>query len=409
MKKKIILTAVLVGLLSSALTLGLICFVLGINSKSALDLGRFFVALRFIESHYVQEVERGKLIDGAISGMVNSLGDPHSVYLAPQIYNALRAETTGSFGGIGVYMSFKNGGVQVMSVIPDSPGQRAGLQAGDEILAVDGQSIEEISPGEVALKIRGQIGTNVELLIHRDGAEDKTYNLTRESIQMKTVAGKMLDDKIGYIRISNFSENTGEEFKSTLHELERAGMKGFILDMRQNPGGVITSCIEVAREIVPEGTITSVIQRDGEKEVYTSSLSAAKFPIVVLLDENSASAAELLSGALQDTKAAIIVGEKSYGKGSVQTLIPMAHNDGLKLTVAKYYTPNGRSIDGEGISPDVTIEQNTPPQHMYELNPDATTDAQLEKAEELLRHQVDAGKILFDENFWSTPAETPAQ
>ena len=409
MKKKIILTAVLVGLLSSALTLGLICFVLGINSKSALDLGRFFVALRFIESHYVQEVERGKLIDGAISGMVNSLGDPHSVYLAPQIYNALRAETTGSFGGIGVYMSFKNGGVQVMSVIPDSPGQRAGLQAGDEILAVDGQSIEEISPGEIALKIRGQIGTNVELLIHREGAEDTTYNLTRESIQMKTVAGKMLDDKLGYIRISNFSENTGDEFKSTLRELERDGMKGFVLDMRQNPGGVITSCIEVAREIVPEGTITSVIQRDGEKEVYTSSLSAAKFPIVVLLDENSASAAELLSGALQDTKAAIIVGERSYGKGSVQTLIPMAHNDGLKLTVAKYYTPNGRSIDGEGISPDVTIEQNLPPQHMYELNPDETTDAQLQKAEELLRYQVNAGKILFDENFWSTPAETPAQ
>ena len=408
MKKKIILTAVLVGLLSSVLTLGLICFVLGINSKSAFDLGRFFVALRFIEGHYVENVERGKLIDGAISGMVNSLGDPHSVYLAPQVYNALRAETTGSFGGIGVYMSFKNGGVQVMSVIPDSPGQRAGLQAGDEILAVDGQPIEEISPGEVALKIRGQIGTNVELLIHRDGSDDVTYNLTRENIQMKTVAGKMLDDKLGYVRISNFSENTGDEFKSTLHDLENAGMKGLILDMRQNPGGVITSCIEIAREIVPAGTITSVIQRDGEKEVYTSDLSAAKFPIVVLLDENSASAAELLSGALQDTKVAIIVGEKSYGKGSVQTLIPMAHNDGLKLTVAKYYTPNGRSIDGEGISPDVTVEQNATPQHMYDLNLDETTDAQLKKAEELLRHQVDAGKILFDENFWSTTAEIPA-
>ena len=409
MKKKIILTAVLVGLLSSVLTLGLICFVLGINSKSAFDLGRFFVALRFIESHYVENVERGKLIDGAISGMVNSLGDPHSVYLAPQVYNALRAETTGSFGGIGVYMSFKNGGVQVMSVIPDSPGQRAGLQAGDEILAVDGQPIEEISPGEVALKIRGQIGTNVELLIHRDGSDDVTYNLTRENIQMKTVAGKMLDDKLGYVRISNFSENTGDEFKSTLHDLENAGMKGLILDMRQNPGGVITSCIEIAREIVPAGTITSVIQRDGEKEVYTSDLSAAKFPIVVLLDENSASAAELLSGALQDTKVAIIVGEKSYGKGSVQTLIPMAHNDGLKLTVAKYYTPNGRSIDGEGILPDVTVEQNATPHHMYDLNLDATTDAQLQKAEELLRHQVDAGKILFDENFWSQSAEVNAQ
>lgn len=394
-----------VALVSSLLTVMLICFLLGINSKSALDMGRFFVALRFIEGHYVEEVERGKLIDGAISGMVNSLGDPHSVYLAPQVYNALRAETTGSFGGIGVYMSFKNGGVQVMSVLPDTPGQRAGLQAGDEILAVDGQPVEEISPGEVALKIRGQVGTNVELLIHRAGSEDTTYNMTREIIKTKTVAGKMLDDKLGYVRITNFSENTGEEFKSELDELERDGMKGLILDLRQNPGGVITSCVEIAREIVPAGTITSVIQRDGSKEVYTSDLQAAKFPIVVLLDGNSASASELLSGALQDTKAAIVVGEKSYGKGSVQTLIPMAHNDGIKLTIAKYYTPSGRSIDGEGILPDVEVRQDAAPQHIYDLQTDETQDAQLQTAENLLRHQVDAGKILFDENFWSQPAQ----
>ncbi len=408
-RKHFFITIILVALVSSALTVGLVCFLLGVNSKSALDLGRFFVALRFIERHYVQEVERGKLIDGAIGGMVGSLGDPHSVYLAPQIYNALRAETSGSFGGIGVYMGFKNGGVQIMSIIPDGPGQRAGLQAGDEILAVDGTPVTEISPGEVALRIRGEVGTNVELLIHRDGIEDKTYNLTREIIKTKTVAGKMLDDKLGYVKISNFSENTGEEFKTTLAELERDGMKGLILDLRQNPGGVITSCVEVAREIVPAGTITSVIQRDGSKEVYSSELAAAKFPIVVLLDENSASASELLSGALQDTKAAIVVGEKSYGKGSVQTLIPMAHNDGIKLTIAKYYTPLGRSIDGEGILPDVEVKQDTVPQHIYNLQTDDTQDAQLQTAEKLLRHQVDAGKILFDENFWSTPAETPAQ
>ncbi|MBR1804863.1 MAG: S41 family peptidase [Selenomonadaceae bacterium] len=394
---------ILVALVSSALTLGLICFLLGINSNSALDLGRFFVALRFIEGHYVKEVERGKLIDGAIGGMVNSLGDPHSVYLAPKVYSALRAETTGSFGGIGVYMSFKDGGVQVMNVIPDGPGQRAGLQAGDEILAVNGQPVTEISPGEVALKIRGEAGTNVDLLIRREGAEDTTYSLTREVIQMKTVAGKMIDDRLGYVKITNFSENTGDEFRTTLTELENAGMKGLILDLRQNPGGVITSCVEVARQIVPAGTITSVIQRDGSKEVYTSDLSAAKFPIVVLLDGHSASASELLSGALQDTKAAIVVGEKSYGKGSVQTLIPMAHNDGIKLTIAKYYTPNGREIDGIGIQPDVEVKQDAKPQHIYALQTDDSTDAQLQTAEEILRRQVDAGKVLFDENFWSTP------
>ena len=400
MKKKIVAGIFLVSLISSALTLGFVCFLLDLNTKNALDLGRFFVAMRFIEGNYVQEVERGKLIDGAISGMVNSLGDPHSIYLAPQLYSQLRAETSGAFGGIGVYMSFKNGGVQIMNVIPDGPSYKAGLQAGDEILAVNGQPVEEILPGEVAIKIRGEVGTTVELLIGREGEEDKIYNLTRENIRVQTVAGKMIDDRLGYIKISNFSENTGEEFKSRLTELENAGMKGFVLDMRQNPGGVITSCIEIAQEIVPAGVITSVIQRNGEKEVYKSDLAAAKYPIIVLLDKNSASAAELLSGALQDTKTALVVGEKSYGKGSVQTLIPMMHEDGLKLTIAKYYTPNGRSIDGEGILPDVEIKLPAPPHQMYDLELDAANDPQLAKAEELLQHQVDAGKIFFDDDFW---------
>lgn len=400
MKKKLFGGIILTAIISAALTLGLVCVILGMNSKNALDLGRFFVAMRFIESSYVQEVDRRTLIDGAISGMVNSLGDPHSFYLAPQLYSQLRADTSGNFGGIGVYMSFKDGGVQIMNVIPDGPGFRAGLLAGDEILAVDGQSVSEISPGEVALKIRGQIGTNVELLIHREGAEDLNYNLTRENIEIKTVAGEMIDNRLGYIKISNFSEKTGGEFKIMLADLQNRGMKGLIIDLRQNPGGVITSCVEIAREIVPAGTVTSVIKRDGSKEVYTSDLAAARFPIVVLLDKGSASASELLSGALQDTKAALIVGETSYGKGSVQTLIPMAHDDGLKLTIAKYYTPSGKCIDGLGITPDVEVKMPAPPHKMYDLDLDAQNDPQLAKAEELLNHQVDAGKILFDDDFW---------
>ena len=398
MKKKIFIGIIVVALVSSVATLGLVGLLLGLNSTNAIDLGRFFVAMRYIEKNYVQEVNRSKLMDGAINGMVNSLGDPHSIYLAPQLYSQLRAETSGAFGGIGVYMNFKNGVVQVVNVIDDGPGYRAGLQVGDEILAVDGIPVEEISPGEVALKIRGQIGTNVELLIHREGFEDITYNLTRENIHLKTVAGKMIDDRLGYVKISSFSEDTGKEFKDTISTLETQGMKGIVLDMRQNPGGVITSCVEIAREIVPAGTIASLVKRDGSKEVYTSDLAAAKFPIVVLIDKNSASAAELLSGALQDTKAALIVGETSYGKGSVQTLIPMAHNDGLKLTIAKYYTPNGKCIDGVGIVPDVEIKMSPLPIRMYDLNLDPENDLQFIKAEELLEQQIDAGKILFDDN-----------
>ena len=400
MKKKIFAGIIVVGLISSILTLGLVCVLLGLNSTNALDLGRFFVAMRFIEGNYVQEVDRSKLIDGAIGGMVNSLGDPHSIYLAPQLYSQLRAETSGAFGGIGVYMSFKNGGVQVMNVIPDGPGYRAGLQAGDEILAVNGQPVTEISPGEVALKIRGQIGTPVEILIHREGIEDKTYTLTRENIQVHTVAGSMIGDKLGYIKISNFSENTGSEFKATLTALEREGLEGLVLDLRQNPGGVINSCVEVAQEIVPAGTVTSVIKRDGSKEVYTSHSEGVRFPVVALIDKGSASASELLSGALQDTKVGLVVGETSYGKGSVQTLIPMAHNDGIKLTIARYYTPNGRSIDGVGIEPDVEIKSPAPPHQMYDLKLDTPDDLQLNKAKELLTHQISAGKIFFDDDFW---------
>lgn len=396
MKKKIFLGIFVTAVISSILTVTLFCMVFRLDSKSLLNLGRLIGAMNFIDSHYVQEVDKVKLIDGAIGGMVRSLNDPHSIYLEPKLYSQLRADTSGSFGGIGVYMGFKEGSVFVLSVIPDSPGEKVGLMAGDYILAVNSQPVSEIDPSEVALKIRGEVGSNVELLIHREGEEDKTYTITREIIKVQTVSGKMLDDRLGYIRISNFSENTGTEFKEVVAKLEKENMRGFILDLRQNPGGVITSCVEIAREIVPKGTIVSVIQRDGEKEVFTSDLPQAKYPIVVLIDHNSASASELLSGALQDTKAALIVGEKSYGKGSVQTVIPMFQDDGLKLTIAKYYTPNGRSIDGTGIEPDVEVKLEKPIMIPREPDTNSDEDIQLQKAKELLSNQIDSGKILFE-------------
>ncbi len=398
MKIRTIIGIILIALISSIGTIVGLCVALSFDSQTAGNLTRLIGAMRFIESQYVQDVDENKLIGGAISGMVRSLGDPHSIYLDPRLYSQLKAETSGSFGGIGVYMGFKDGGVQVLGVIPGSPGEKVGLQVGDSILAVNSQPIEEIDPAEVALKIRGEINTEVELLIHREGEEDKIYKITREIIEVKTVAGEMLDDREGYIKITNFSEHTGKEFKEIMTELESKGMKGFILDLRQNPGGVITSCVEIAQEIVPAGTIVSVIRRDGEKEVYTSNLEQSKFPIVVLIDQNSASASELLSGALQDTKAALIVGKKSYGKGSVQTVIPMFQDDGLKLTIAKYYTPNGRSIDGIGILPDVEVELETPLPATRELAVNFAEDTQLQAAEEILAKQLDAGKILFDDN-----------
>ena len=388
-KKKLLVYILLTAFISSVVTIAGICFLLELNAGRAANLARLFCAMHFIEGHYVDSVDYTKMIDGAIGGMVHSLGDPHSIYLNQRLYSQIKSDTSGSFGGIGVYMGFKDGGVQVMSVMPDSPGEQAGLQAGDSILAVDGVSVNEIEPDEVALKIRGEIGTNVELLIHREGQEDKIYTITRNTIKVKTVADKMLNDKIGYIRISSFSEKTGEEFKSAMNDLEAQNMKAFVLDLRQNPGGVITSCVEVAKEIVPKGPIVSVIQRDGSKEVYDSELENVKYPIVVLLDGGSASASELLAGALQDTKAATIVGTKSYGKGSVQTVMPMFHEDGLKLTIAKYYTPNGRSIDGVGIVPDVEIESSKPLQRMLNnTDINISDDAQLDKAVEILNDKL---------------------
>ena len=377
-KKKIIAACLAAFLAGGAAAVGGVCYLAGFRAESLGDLARFLGARRFIESRYVGDVDDGKLMDGAISGMVQALGDPHSIYLDPEMYGQLMDQTEGSFGGIGVYMGFKDGGVQIVSVMEGTPGEAAGLRAGDEIIAVDGTPVTEYQPEEVAMHIRGEIGTDVTLTVRRAGEADKDYQITRASIEMKTVAGRMLEDGMGYIRIGNFSERTGREFASVLQDLEGLGMNGLILDLRENPGGLIKSCVEVANHVVPKGTVVSVIDKNGKKETYESELAESKYPIVVLIDGNSASASEILAGALQDTGAATLVGTKSYGKGSVQVVVPMHHDDALKLTIAKYYTPSGRCIDGLGIEPDVEIA----------LPSDATRDVQLDKAEEVLRSKL---------------------
>ena len=377
-KKKIIAACLAAFLAGGAAAVGGVCYLAGFRAESLGDLARFLGARRFIESRYVGDVDDGKLMDGAISGMVQALGDPHSIYLDPEMYGQLMDQTEGSFGGIGVYMGFKDGGVQIVSVMEGTPGEAAGLRAGDEIIAVDGTPVTEYQPEEVAMHIRGEIGTDVTLTVRRAGEADKDYQITRASIEMKTVAGRMLEDGMGYIRIGNFSELTGREFASVLQDLEGLGMNGLILDLRENPGGLIKSCVEVANHVVPKGTVVSVIDKNGKKETYESELAESKYPIVVLIDGNSASASEILAGALQDTGAATLVGTKSYGKGSVQVVVPMHHDDALKLTIAKYYTPSGRCIDGLGIEPDVEIA----------LPSDATRDVQLDKAEEVLRSKL---------------------
>ena len=378
-KKKIALIVVVTALASSFLTIMGLMKLFGLDGEKTTDLLRFFGVKRMIETRYVSDVDTTSLMDGAIDGMVKSLGDPHSIYMKTSMYKALKEHTAGAFGGIGVTMGFKDDKVTIMAVLEGTPGEKVGLKVGDEIMSVDGTPVTEYQPEEVAMHIRGDAGTEVKLLIHRADEADREYAIQRDIIKVPSAKGKMLDDgRMGYIRIASFGENTGDEFKSEYNKLKEAGMAGLIVDLRQNPGGLITSCVEVADMLVPKGNIVSVVQRDGSKEEYDSSLEESTPPIVVLIDGNSASASEILAGALQDREAATIVGSKSYGKGSVQVVVPLFHNDGLKLTIAKYYTPSGKCIDGIGIEPDITVN----------LSEGDTVDKQLNMAKEVLQKKM---------------------
>jgi len=375
---KTIIAVLLIAIISSISTLGLIYYALGFNEQGFSNLMRFITAYRFIETKYVNDTDDVKLIDGAIDGMVKSLNDPHSNYLSPKMYKTLMEQTEGSFAGIGVVMGMDNEQkIHIVGIMENSPGQKAGLQEGDEILAVDGVPVTQMAFDEVAAHVRGQAGTDVVLTIMRDNA-NQDITITRDNIKLKTVGHKMLDNNIGYIQIVSFSEDTANEFNEAYNDLKNQGMKALVLDLRNNPGGLLTTCVEIAKKLVPKGEIVSIVDKQGNKETYSSSLEAPEYPLVVLINKNSASASEILSGAIQDTKSGTIIGNTSYGKGSVQTILPMFEDDAVKLTIAKYYTPSGRSIDGTGITPDIEIN----------LDENATSDTQLDKALEVLKAQL---------------------
>ena len=367
-----------VAVLSSTATLGAIYYALGFNSHSFTNLMRFITAYRFIETHYVNDTDDTKLIDAAMDGMVKSLDDPHSNYLSPEMYKRLMEQTEGSFGGIGIVMGKDNDdNIKIVAVMEDSPGQKAGLLEGDQIIAVDNMPVNAMQFEDVATHVRGEVGTDVVITIQRDNAQ-QDITITRDNIKLKTVGHKMLDNNIGYIQIVSFSEDTAKEFNDAYADLESQGMKGLILDLRNNPGGLLTTCVDIAKKLVPQGEIVSIVDKDGHKDTFTSDLAQLNYPVAVLINKNSASASEILSGAIQDTKAGTIIGETSYGKGSVQTVLPMLGDDAVKLTIAKYYTPSGRSIDKVGIVPDIEIK----------LPEDMSVDTQLNKALEIINEKI---------------------
>ena len=379
--KKYLITIVSTAMVTVSLAMAGFMAIFGFDLKQVAGVARLIGVMQFVERKYVNDVDTDTIINGAISGMVGSLGDPHSLYMDVEKYEKLKSQTEGSFGGVGIVMSFQEKNkVMVSSVLEESPAQSAGILAGDQIMAVDGVSVTDYQPEETAAHIRGKEGTEVVLTIHREGAEDKDYSITRSNILFKTAAGEMIPEhpNVGYIRIASFSENTSKEFKENYDKLAAEGMKGLIIDLRSNPGGLVTSCVDIANMVVPKGDVVSIIDKSGNKEVYVSELEETKYPIVVLIDENSASASEILAGALQDTGAATLVGNKSFGKGSVQIVLPLLAGDAVKMTIAKYYTPSGRSIDGTGIEPDVKVE----------LNAAGGIDNQLVKAIEIMEEKI---------------------
>ena len=379
--KKYLITIVLTAMVTVSLAMAGFMAIFGFDLKQVAGVARLIGVMQFVERKYVNDVDTDTIINGAISGMVGSLGDPHSLYMDVEKYEKLKSQTEGSFGGVGIVMSFQEKDkVMVSSVLEESPAQSAGILAGDQIMAVDGVSVTDYQPEETAAHIRGKEGTEVVLTIHREGAEDKDYSITRSNILFKTAAGEMIPEhpNVGYIRIASFSENTAKEFKENYDKLATEGMKGLIIDLRSNPGGLVTSCVDIANMVVPKGDVVSIIDKSRKKEVYVSELEETKYPIVVLIDENSASASEILAGALQDTGAATLVGNKSFGKGSVQIVLPLLAGDAVKMTIAKYYTPSGRSIDGTGIEPDVKVE----------LNAAGGIDNQLVKAIEIMEEKI---------------------
>ncbi len=318
-------------------------------------LMRVAQTLHLIQQHYVGDVDQGKLYDGALKGMVGILGDPYSSYLSQEDFSALSAMTEGHFGGVGMVMGVKDGKFIVVAPIEDTPAFKAEIKAGAVLTKINGKELKGLSLDQVVKQIRGQNGTQVVLTLQQGNEKAKEYTLVRSDIKIKSVYGKMDGDGIGYIRITNFSEDTAKDFGTELTKLQQQGMKALVLDLRDNPGGLLQSGVGVARYLVPKGPIVSITDKQGRTDTETSTLEKVTFPLAVLVNHGTASAAEIVSGAIQDTHTGKLFGTKTYGKGVVQNVYMLGSDTALKLTIANYYTPSGRSIDKVGITPDQVI------------------------------------------------------
>ena len=329
------------------------------------DIKTFNEVFDMVKKNYVEDVDSSVLIQGAINGMIKSL-DPHSTFMTPEVYKELEVETQGRFGGIGIEITILKDVLTVVSPIEDTPAFNAGVKSGDQIIKIDGKSTKDISIMEAVKKMRGPENTKVTITIMRENmAKPKDFVLTRAIIQVKSVKAKTFEDNIGYFRIASFHERTADDLRKALRDIGEKvrPMKGLVLDLRNDPGGLLIQAIEVSDIFLKSGVIVST--RGRTKNMETKAMARddgneMTCPIVVLVNEGTASAAEIVAGALQDNGRALIIGTKTFGKASVQTVIPLEDGSALKLTTARYYTPKGRSIQAEGIKPDIIVKYVRP-------------------------------------------------
>jgi len=351
-------------------------------TETAKDLWHpFWQAWELLHKYYVRPLDDEKLVQGAIRGMYAATGDPHTSYMDPDEYEEANITLQGEYEGIGAWVDTSGDYVKIVSPIKGSPAEKAGLQPGDEIIAVDGQDMTGVNPELVVKKVLGPAGTKVRLTIKRDDQKPFDVVITRAKIKIPSVEGEMRDDGIAYIQLSTFGEHTSDELRSTLKELMAKHPKGLILDLRNNGGGYLTTAIDVASEFLPKGKVVLYEEyKDGSRRAYKSKGGglATDIPMVILVNEGTASASEIVSGAMQDYGRALLVGVTTYGKGSVQNWIPLDNNEGaVRITVALWLTPKGRQISGKGLKPDVEVK-------LTKEDIKAKRDPQLDKAVELI-------------------------
>jgi carboxyl-terminal processing protease len=376
------------------------------NAATYEQLRLFTEVLSIVQNQYVDEVPPKDLIYNAIKGTLRGL-DPHSSFLDPDSYRDMQVETSGSFGGLGIEITLKDDILTVVAPIDGTPAYRAGMHTGDRIIKIDGLSTKDMQLADAVKRMRGKPGTKVTISVVREGwAEPKDIDLMREQIRVQSVKAVELGDGVEYLKLRQFQEQSPHDLDAALEKFSKSGMKALILDLRNNPGGLLTAAVEVSEKFIDDGKL--VVYTEGRVRNQNMRFSAhakkgyAQMPMVILINQGSASASEIVAGALQDYGRATIIGTQSFGKGSVQTIIPLSDGSGLRLTTAKYFTPKGRSIHGKGITPDIVVElPKEPPTTTPKERPlpspdpleDLKKDVQVQRAIEVVKAMKTAHQL----------------